>query len=157
MAVLVLVDQEADELSRQAITFAGGLGEVEALLVGGADVALPVERAYVAEGLDAYAPGAWATALAEAIDRVQPSAVVAAGTNRGNEVLAHLAARRDLPFAANCIAVDGDTVTRVRWGGSLLEEARLHSPLPLLSVAPHAVPAAEGIGSPAVETFTPAL
>ena len=157
MAVLVLVEHEADELSRQAITFARGLGEVEALLVGGGDVALPVERAHVAEGLDAYAPGAWATALAEAIDRVQPSAVVAAGTNRGNEVLAHLAARRDLPFAANCIAVGGDTVTRVRWGGSLLEEARLHSPLPLLSVAPHAVPAAEGIGSPAVETFTPAL
>ena len=45
----------------------------------------------------------------------------------------------------------------MRWGGSLLEEARIHSPLPLLSVAPHAVPAAEGAGSPAVETFTPAL
>jgi electron transfer flavoprotein alpha subunit len=83
--------------------------------------------------------------------------VVAAGTERGNEVLAHVGARRDLPFAANCIAVDGATVTRVRWGGSLLEEARIHSPLPLLSVAPHAVPAAEGAGSPAVETFTPAF
>ena len=45
----------------------------------------------------------------------------------------------------------------MRWGGSLLEEARIHSPLPLLSVAPHAVPAAEGGGTPAVETFTPAL
>ena len=37
-------------------------------------------------------------------------------------------------------------MTRVRWGGSLLEEARIHSPLPLLSVAPHAVAAAEGAG-----------
>ncbi|MEA2331680.1 MAG: electron transfer flavoprotein alpha subunit [Thermoleophilaceae bacterium] len=157
MAVLVLVEQEADDLSRQAIAFAGTLGEPEAFLVGGADVALPVQRAHVAEGLGAYAPGAWATALSEVIDRVQPSAVVAAGTERGNEVLAHVAARRGLPFAANCIAVDGDTVTRVRWGGSLLEEARIHSPLPLLSVAPHAVPAAEGAGSPEVETFTPAL
>ena len=59
-----------------------------------------------------------------------------------------MAARRDLPFAANCTAVDGDVVTRVRWGGSLLEEARIHSPLPLLSVAPHALAAAERRGRP---------
>ena len=157
MAVLVLVEHAEEELSRQAIAFAGGLGDVEAMVVGGAETAWPVERVHVAEGLDAYAPGAWTTALDEVIERVQPGAVVAAGTNRGNEVLAHLAARRDLPFAANCTAVDGDTVTRLRWGGSLLEEARIHSPLPLMSVAPHAVAAAEGAGSPAVETFTPAL
>jgi electron transfer flavoprotein alpha subunit len=154
MAVLLLA--EADEFSRQALTLARDLGEVETVSIG-TDAGLPVERAHVAEGLDAYAPGAWATALEEVIERVQPSAVVAAGTERGNEVLAHVGARRDLPFAANCIAVDGDTLTRVRWGGSLLEEARIHSPLPLLSVAPHAVPAAEGAGSPAVETFTPVL
>jgi electron transfer flavoprotein alpha subunit len=156
MAVLVLVEPAEEELSRQAIAFAGGLGQPEGLVVG-TEIALPVERLHVAEGIDSYAPGAWATALGEVIDRVQPTAVVAAGTNRGNEVLAHLAARRDLPFAANCISVDGTDVTRLRWGGSLLEEARIHSPLPLLSVAPHAVAAAEGAGSPAVESFTPAL
>jgi electron transfer flavoprotein alpha subunit len=155
MAVLVLFDDV--DLTRQALTLASGLGEVEALAVGSAPDGLPLERVWVAEGLDAYAPGAWATALEEVIDRVQPSAVVAPGTNRGNEVLAHVAARRDLPFAANCVSVDGDTVTRIRWGGSLLEEARIHSPLPLLSVAPHAVAADEGTGSPAVESFTPAL
>jgi electron transfer flavoprotein alpha subunit len=31
------------------------------------------------------------------------------------------------------------TLTRVRWGGSLLEEARLHASPALLTVAPHAV------------------
>jgi electron transfer flavoprotein alpha subunit len=154
MAVLLLVDDDA-ELTRQALSLARSLGDVEAIAAVPSD--LPVERLHLAEGLDAYAPGAWATAVEEVIDRLSPSAVVAAGTNRGNEVLAHVAARRDLPFAANCTAVDGDTVTRVRWGGSLLEEARLHSPLPLLSVAPHAVAAADGAGSPAVESFTPAL
>jgi electron transfer flavoprotein alpha subunit len=125
--------------------------------MGSAPDGLPVERVHVAELPDAYAPGAWATAVEELIERTSPSAVVAPGTQRGNEVLAHVAARRDLPFAANCISVDGDTVTRVRWGGSLLEEARIHSPLPLLTVAPHAVAAAEGTGSPAVESFTPSL
>jgi electron transfer flavoprotein alpha subunit len=159
MTVLLLA--EPDEFSRQALTLARGLGDVEAVSIG-ADAGLPVERSHVAEGIDAYAPAAWATALEEVIDRVQPSAVVAAGTERGNEVLAHVAARRDLPFAANCTAIgaaSGDSldVTRVRWGGSLLEEARIHSPLPLLSVAPHAVPATEEAGAPQVETFTPAL
>jgi electron transfer flavoprotein alpha subunit len=159
MTVLLLA--EPDEFSRQALTLARGLGDVEAVSIG-ADAGLPVERSHIAEGIDAYAPAAWATAVEEVIDRVQPSAVVAAGTERGNEVLAHVGARRDLPFAANCTAIgaaSGDSldVTRVRWGGSLLEEARIHSPLPLLSVAPHAVPATEEAGAPQVETFTPAL
>src|SRR5207253_14827 len=75
------------------------------------------------------------------------SAVVAAGTERGNEVMARLAARMGLPLAANCIdAEPGDptTVMRQRWGGSLLEEARLHSPRPLMTVAPHTVAADSG-------------
>ncbi|MEA2402399.1 MAG: electron transfer flavoprotein alpha subunit [Thermoleophilaceae bacterium] len=164
MTVLVLVDD--DDLTRQALTLASGLGEVEALAIGSAPEGLPVERVWVAEGVQAYAPGAWATALEEVIDRTSPTAVVAPGTNRGNEVLAHVAARRDLPLAANCTRVlaqdsgsRGSTldVTRVRWGGSLLEEARVHSELPLLSVAPHALAAAEQAGSPAIESFTPAL
>jgi electron transfer flavoprotein alpha subunit len=166
MAVLVLVEPAEEELSRQALAFASTLGEAEALVVAGDGAGWPVERVHVAEGVDSYAPGAWASALDEVVDRVAPTAVVAAGTNRGNEVLAYLAARRDLPFAANCTQVRAEQsgsggsqldVTRVRWGGSLLEEARIHSPLPLLSVAPHAVPAAEGASSPEVETFTPTL
>ena len=40
-------------------------------------------------------------------ERLAPSAVVAAGTARGNEVLAHAAAILDQPFAANCIDVAG--------------------------------------------------
>jgi electron transfer flavoprotein alpha subunit len=53
----------------------------------------------------------------------------------------------------------GLTVTRVRWGGSLLEQARIHGSLPLLTVAPHTVPpaAVNGAGAPAIETFAPAL
>jgi electron transfer flavoprotein alpha subunit len=173
--VLTLVEHEGgqvEELSLQALAFARGLdAPVVALLVGDGGGAAAaqlgahgVATAYVAEDerLAAYAPGAWARCVAEIIDRIAPSAVVAAGTNSGNEVLAHVAARRDLPFAANCTAVAGGaplTVTRIRWGGSLLEEARVHGELPLLSVAPHAVAAAavNGAGAPAVEAFAPAL
>jgi electron transfer flavoprotein alpha subunit len=72
---------------------------------------------------------------------------VAPGTERGNEVLAHVAAILDQPFAANCTAIspaDPTSVTRVRWGGSLLEEAKLHGAPLLITVAPHAVAADTG-------------
>jgi len=115
MSVLLFVEPES-ELSWQALGLAQQLGDVRAVTVEGA-----------------YQPAAWAAALAaEGAD-----AIVAAGSDRGNELLAHVAARLGQPFAANVTAIAGDTVTRVRWGGSLLEEARLHGSPLVLSVAPH--------------------
>ena len=159
MTVLALVEHEGgspDELSLQALALARNLGSpLHALSVGEAVTGLGaygVETLHVAEDdrLSAYAPAAWAACLEQLIEQLQPSAVIAAGTNRGNEVLGHLAARRDLPFAANVIAVGSDgTVTRVRWGGSLLEEARIDSDLKLLTVAPHMVEASTVNGSSA--------
>jgi len=133
MSVLLYVEPN-DELSLQALTLARGLGDVRAVALEGA-----------------YQPAAWAAALADAAQGAD--AIVAAGSDRGNELLAHVAARLDQPFAANVTTVDGDVVTRVRWGGSLLEEARLHGSPRILSVAPHTQPAAEPIQ---VETLTAA-
>jgi electron transfer flavoprotein alpha subunit len=156
MSVLVLVEPD-DELSLQALALARGLGgDVHGVSIGEPAEAV-VDVLHVAEVDGSYAPGAWAAAVVELVQTLSPDAVVAAGSDRGNEVLAHVAARLDLPFAANCTAVDGDLVTRVRWGGSLVEEARLHGAPRLLSVAPFAV-AAESAGAPAAtETFTPKL
>jgi electron transfer flavoprotein alpha subunit len=47
-------------------------------------------------------------------------------------------------MAANCVSItlgDPTTVTRIRWGGSLLEEARVYGSPLLATVAPHAVAA----------------
>jgi electron transfer flavoprotein alpha subunit len=162
MAVLALVEPN-EELSLQALSLARELGEpLHALAFDGTELgAYGVDTLHLAEHdqLSAYAPGAWAACLEQLIDQIQPTAVVAAGTNRGNEVLGHLAARRDLPFAANCIAMGSDgTVTRVRWGGSLLEEARIDSDLKILSVAPHMVEATTVNGGAAtVEAFEVAV
>ena len=66
---------------------------------------------HVAEhaAFEAFAPVAVARVVAGVAERMGSSAVVAAGNNRGNEVLAHVAAITDLPFAANCVdATAGD-------------------------------------------------
>jgi electron transfer flavoprotein alpha subunit len=114
------------------------------------------------EGLDDYAPEAWAQSLAELITSLKPQLVISPGSDRGNEVMAHVAARLNLPMAANCTEVQpGEPyeVTRLRWGGSLLEEARLHGAVKLLTVAPHAVAAepAPIADEPVISPFTPSL
>ncbi len=156
MSVLVYVEA-GDELSLQALALARGLGSpVHAVSVGEpADVVVDVLHVAHVEG--SFAPGAWAASVVDVVEQVSPEYVVAAGSDRGNEVLAHVAARLDLPFAANCTEVQGADVTRVRWGGSVLEEARLHAATKLLTVSPHSV-AAEAPGAPAaVEEHAPAL
>jgi len=113
-----------------------------------------------------YGPDAWAETLRQLVEETEPAAVVAVGTDRGNEVLAQLAARLDVAFVANCLTVDADDaddeqwdLTRVQWGGSLLEDATIESECKLLSFAHHGV-VAEPASEPAsglVETFEPTL
>jgi electron transfer flavoprotein alpha subunit len=131
MSVLVLM--EPGDQSRQMLTLARKFGE-------------PLHAVHMS-AVDPFAPDALAVILQGAADELQASAVFAAGTDRGNEVMARLAARSGLPFAANCVAVtpvQPVTVTRLRWGGSLLEDALLHSTRPLITVAPHTVPIEAG-------------
>jgi electron transfer flavoprotein alpha subunit len=155
--ILCLVDD--DPVSLEALTFASRLGDVEALVFGHTDVDGYVSRArrVVHDRLDEYAPDAWAQAVVE----LAPEIVVGPGTDRGHEVLARVAARLDVPLAANVVEAepDGDALrlTRQRWGGSLLEEAVLTGSPKLLTVAPHAVEARPRGLQTAVEEFTPAL
>ena len=122
MSGVLVFMEPGDELSLQAVTLARRLGDVRAVAFDGA-----------------YQPAAWATVLAAQ----DADAIVAAGSDRGNELLAHVGAILDQPFAANVVSIDGDRVTRVRWGGSLLEEAQLHGSPKILTVAPHVHAAAE--------------
>jgi electron transfer flavoprotein alpha subunit len=99
------------------------------------------------EAVQPYAPDAVAALLALVAQDLNASAVLAAGTDRGNDVMARLAARTGLPFAANCVAAEpGEAVslTRLRWGDSLWEMARLHSARPIITVPPHTFPIEAG-------------
>ena len=161
------VDGAATDVSLQALTLAAGLGgETHALVIGpgGAAAAanVPAAVVHVAEhdALDAFAPDAWAAILCSVADQIGATAIVAPGSGHATDAMARAAVRLGEPLAANCVSVTpGDPLllTRIRWGGSLLEEARLHAGRALLTVAPHAVAPAEP-GSPgAIEPFTPEL
>lgn len=115
-------------------------------------------------GPEGYAPEAWAKALGQLVEQKSASVLLAPGTDRGNEVLAHLGAAKDLPAAANCSEFhpgDPFTVTRLRWGSSLLEDAVLEGEPKLMSVAPYAwapgEPAPAPGGEAAPEEFVPDL
>jgi electron transfer flavoprotein alpha subunit len=132
MSTLVFIESADDELSQQAAVMAGSLGaDVTAVAIDAGDTG--------------FAPAAWAQTLVDHAGATGATAIVAPGTDRGNEVMAHVAAKLDQPMAANCTQVAAGspaTVTRVRWGGSLLEEAELAGSPLLLTTAAHAVAAA---------------
>lgn len=179
--ILVFVEQalgEADRLSLEALALArrlaGVLGDapVEAVLFGPESAAAAgtlgangVRTAHVIsdpEIAGAYAPGAWGASIAALTSARGAAAVLASGSDRGAEVLAHSAARLGMPLAANVLAVtpgESWSVTRQRWAGTLLEDAVLDAPVRLMTIAPHTVPVDERLAAApaAVVPFAPAL
>jgi electron transfer flavoprotein alpha subunit len=167
------VDGIADGVSLQALTFARGLaagGAVDAVTIGpggladgvaiGAGGATTVHVA-THPALRAHAPYAAARIVADLAERLDADVIVGPGTELGNDVIARVAARIGEPFAANCTAAAIGSevcVTRLRWGGSLLEEARLHpGRRTVLTVAPHAVVAEDSGARAQVVPLVPEL
>ncbi len=176
--ILVLVEVspegEAVETSREAVTFArdlsvaGGGVPIDAVLVGtpgdelvGVLASYGVRRIHALTGpaYDAYSGAAWAAGLMAVREKAGSVVVMASGTPRGNEVLAHVGARTGLPMAANAISFSSlspFTVTRQVVGGQAREEMQLAARPAIFSVAGHAVQAvaadAPGAGELVVET-----
>ena len=182
MTVLVVLEHDRGELAeaaREALTSGRDLAakldtELHGVLVGAEAEPLTDEtERYGAETvhvaahdlLTDYGPDAWAVTVQQLAEEIDADVVMTVGTDRGNEVMAQLAARADLPFVANCISVntaDGDepwSMTRIQWGGSLLEDVTLDADTKLISFGHHAVPADEA-ADPApvtVEAFEPEI
>ena len=159
--IVVLVETtptgEAVEVSREAITFArslaaeGGGVPVDAVVVGEPSAGLVATlasygvrtvHALTGEAFASYAGAAWAAG----VQSVRGSSVVvmAAGSPRGNEVMAHVAAREGVAMAANVLSFGGlapFVVTRQVVGGAALEEMRLDDRPAVFTVAGHAVEA----------------
>ena len=171
--ILVLVDHDRgtlDPLSTRALTAARGIdSDVQAVVIGasgsvvaaevgkfGAKVLHVVNNAEISD----YAPMASGRALAGLVDSLKPAAVIAAGSPRGNEQLAHLAAFKDLPMAAECTSItlgSPHKVVRARWAGNLLEDANVHSDLLIASVMALAFEPEEVGGTAEVKEVSAAL
>ena len=176
--IVVLVEVtpagEVVETSREAMTFArdlaaaGGGVPVDAVVVGHTHDALVgtlasygARRVHALTGpaYESFSGAAWAAGLMAVRERAGAVVVTAAGTSRGNEVLAHVAARSGLPMAANVVSFSSlspFTVTRQVVGGAALEEMSLSQRPAIFTLAGHAVeatPAATaGAGELVVET-----
>ncbi len=163
--ILVLVETDADgavEVSRETITFARGLAAsgggvpIDAVVIGA--LPCPVEQltgqlagygvrnVYHADGdaFDAYGGASWASGVQSVRETTGAVVVTAAGTPRGMEVLAHLAARTGVGMAANVVAFSSlspFTVTRQVVGGAAIEEMVLDARPAVFTVAGHAVEA----------------
>jgi electron transfer flavoprotein alpha subunit len=166
---LVLIEIEdsggngVSEMSLEALTFARRIGvPLDAVVVGSpaAEVSAQlaehgVTRVYEASGdpFAAYAPAAWAAAVVAAAEASGEAGrtVVASGTPRGSEVLAHVACRLGVSMAANVVAVENAepfTVSRQVLGGAALEHMLLDDATRVLTVAGHtteAQPAGEPV------------
>jgi electron transfer flavoprotein alpha subunit len=177
--IIVLVETNQQSLtlfSREALTFARGLGEraghaVQAVLFDEPSDAICAELGEqgiaVAHHPDdprlaEYAAAAWAAAAVEVARSSAADIVVASGTPRGNELLAHVAARLDVRMAANVVQVESTdplVVTRQVVGGAALEDMRLDDAIAVLSVAGHACdPQAAAVPvTTEITGFTPTL
>lgn len=162
-----------EESSLQGLTLARGLAsdlgvELHAAAVGEhieglGEYGVVVTHHIAHDALDDYNPSAWGRSMTQLIEKLEPVAVIGTGTDRGNEVMAHVGAMTDLPMVANCREVDASdevwSIVRTRWGGSLLEQTRLDAPIKLLTVTEHSLEPskAEAPTEMRVETFTPEL
>jgi len=176
--IIVHVDHdrgEIDPLSLQALSAAGTLGG-DVVAAVATDNAQGLSESAQSElqrhgasairiathaGLRDYAPQATARSLQQLAADLQPKAILAAGSARGNEVMAHLAAMLDLPLATDCTHIalgSGQAeVTRARWGGNLLEEARVIAPVLLATTLPHTFTATPAAGNGVVTQWAPQL
>ena len=161
------------EAAREALTFGRTLAErmgeeLHAVLIG-SDAGDLIEEAgrYGAETvhsvthgvLSDFGPEAWGESIAQMVKELDPEAVLSCGSERGNEVMAQAAARLDVPFVANCTDIDPDSspwsMTRLQWGGSLLEDSTLDADIPFVTCGFHTVAAepAASADDPDVEEF----
>ena len=161
--ILVFVETDLEgsamEVSLEAVTFARDLSTagngvpVDAVVVGTVSDALRQELATYGvrtvhqvggAAVEAFSGAGWASAILTVFEASGSIVMMAAGTDRGNELAAHIAARAGVPMAANVLSFSGlapFVVTRQVVGGSVQEEMKLHQRPAVFTLAGHAVEA----------------
>jgi electron transfer flavoprotein alpha subunit len=179
--ILTLVETDLEgaaiEVSLEAVTFARDLSAagngvpVDAVVIGDVSDHLRGELAAYGvrkihrvsgDGVAAYSGAGWASALQTVLKAAGSVVLMAAGTDRGTELMAHVAARSGASMAANVLSFSGlapFVVTRQVVGGAAMEEMNLHQRPAVFTVAGHAVEAkpADASGAGEIVEHTPTV
>jgi electron transfer flavoprotein alpha subunit len=179
--ILTLVETDLEgaaiEVSLEALSFARDISAagngvpVDAVVFGDLSDDLRGELAaygvrtihhVVGDDVAAYSGAGWASAIQQVRDAAGSVVVMAAGTDRGTELMAHVATRSGAAMAANVLSFSGlapFVVTRQVVGGSAMEQMNLHQRPAIFTVAGHAVEAkpADTEGAAEVVEHTPTI
>src|SRR5699024_3373432 len=146
---VTLTSAEAVTFARTILPDAGSAppssGGIEAVVVGALsdDAVAELGRLGVAAihhlehpDLEQYSAAAWAQAIVDIAP--ESGTLLASGTPRGMELMAHAAIRAGERMAANVVSADEDGLLRQVFGGTAFERLRLDGDLHVLTVAGHA-------------------
>jgi electron transfer flavoprotein alpha subunit len=168
--VLVVVEAAqtsgVKKVTLEMLTIARTLGDVSAVVLGGAGAAeqfaaklgeYGATKIYAGEGdeVDGYLVAPKATAVAELVKRVQPAAVLLASTQEGKEIAGRLAVKLDNGLLTDVVDVAADgTATQVIFAGSTIVKSTVTKGLPIITIRPNSVTPAPAPATPAVEQLS---
>src|SRR3954464_12757957 len=168
--VLVVVEASqaagVKKVTLEMLTIARTLGDVSAVVLGGAGAAAQfagmfedngATKIYAGEGdeIDGYLVAPKATAVAELVKRVQPAAVLLPSTQEGKEIAGRLAVKLDNGLLTDAVAVDPDgPATQVVFAGSTIVKSKVSKGLPIVTIRPNSLTPSAAPASPATEQLT---
>ncbi|MEU4803611.1 electron transfer flavoprotein subunit alpha/FixB family protein [Actinosynnema sp. NPDC023587] len=165
--ILVLVDHvdgEVKKVTHELLSAARRLGEPSAVVVGSPGTAGKVKeslarygaaKVYAVESDDAvnHLVTPKVDALATIAGTASPAAVLVSATTEGMEVAGRLAARLGSGLLVDVVDVDGDGVgTQSVFGGAYVVKSRVSTGVPVITVRPGGVEAAEAPGDAVEES-----
>ena len=168
--ILVLIEHDRriiSPYSLQLLTYAHKLAEgdfatVKAIVMGNNVQVLTSELSKYSpdeiiiiddERLENFNAEACAECMVQLAEAKDPSIIMAAATDKGNEILAHIGARLNLPMSAYTSTIQNgaeNKITRLRWGSSLLEETVLKGKPLLITLIINLVKTEEISGNPPI-------
>ncbi len=165
--VLVVVEATqafgVKKVTLEMLTIARSLGDVSAVVLGGAGAAEQLSgklaeygatKIYAGEGdeVDGYLVAPKATVVAELVKRVQPAAVLLASTQEGKEIAGRLAVKLDNGLLTDAVEVAADgTATQVVFAGSTIVKSKVTKGLPIVTIRPNSVTPSPAPATPAIE------
>jgi electron transfer flavoprotein alpha subunit len=168
--VLVVVEASqasgVKKVTLEMLTIARTLGEVSAVVLGGAGAAeqfaaklseYGATKIYAGEGeqVDGYLVAPKASTVAELVRQVQPAAVLLASTQEGKEIAGRLAVKLDNGLLTDAVAVAADgTATQIVFAGSVIVTSKVTKGLPIVTIRPNSVTPTPAPATPAVEQLT---